>query len=353
MVMIHSAGMALCNTFIHLLLLFLSYNLLSADVGPTEFVNDHSGYCHWCINQECKKPHMKCTACKEACYCNKSCQTSAWQYHKNWCNRAKPVSLPEGLKFEDGEKGPGRDAIFDEAFKLYSYVYKATYALHLAGFHKDSFFDQNASNNPTAARLLFVSLKSVLDLPENVAETKVSMPGVGRLAPAELLAIESAFRSKRIYGFDNDEKAMLFTKASNKSASENFKMADGLLAETWEQYRKFGVDVILVLHPLFCEKTDQGKKLNDIGRTFLNHINANFHHQKIIIITKSISEHRAVKEEMERLQFEDIKEIDNKSNAFPCYGYITSLANTGDLKINQHSDIVKELQWLNKLPKEG
>ena len=42
--------------------------------------------CEWCGRAPSKKSTLlQCSGCKQARYCCKACQTSAWKAHKAWC----------------------------------------------------------------------------------------------------------------------------------------------------------------------------------------------------------------------------------------------------------------------------
>ena len=55
----------------------------------SDFVYDYLGCpmeftCNGCLKVS-SKPLMKCSVCREACYCNKTCQRMHWKKHKSIC----------------------------------------------------------------------------------------------------------------------------------------------------------------------------------------------------------------------------------------------------------------------------
>lgn len=344
------------KVFIFLLVFQCAITIKAADIATAsvQFVNDHSTYCHACFKTAqatVSKTLMKCKNCGHAHYCSRECQREHWQYHKTWCKRKDPVVAPGDM---DLKATYSSEQVKLESFNLFSQAYKSTFGLHASMLTKDGFYDQLASNSKIAASLFYQSLIKIvnngnLSLKKN---PKFLLPGMGYLAPAELVAINAVFNPGEIHGFDIDEDAIKFSKASNPSIAANLYQADGMTEKVWQQNSNKEFDAVILLHPLFCELVSGSKRINSIGKGMLGNIKTFLPGTQLIIVTKSLTESRAIVEQLNLTGYEHIRTLENYEFAFPASSYGESLKRANDdIVFNRQTDIVGILLNTDKIPK--
>lgn len=316
----------------------LSLCATDASLPVTRPLHDH---CHNCFSQGQKT--LKCSSCKQAHYCNATCQKAAWPNHKIWCKRhanlaAKPAEVLDVTK-EYSQK-----AIIRASLDFYEEVFKGTFGLFTTLLTKDTFFDQRASASAISSALLYKTLKRVKDanlIPKQIS--RIVLPGMGYISPLEISAIKKAFNGAEIYGFDLDEKAVKATIKANPDLLGKVCVADGMNPATWQKYR--GFDLILFLHPLFTEFVEGYKRIsNDIGQSMLKHANVNLPDCPVIMTNKIESETNVITSTMTHLGYKQIHVLDNREHGFPCYVFGHNFVNAANVSLSRDTNIAHLLE---------
>ncbi len=96
---------------------------------------------------------------------------------------------------------------------------------------------------------------------------------------------------------------------------------DGLSLDTWALYSEYPIGLVLLVHPLFYQFSDNKKVINALGSTMISHLKATMPGVHVALIAKSTTELAALNDLLVSNDFEISEFIDNEARAFPCYSF--------------------------------